>query len=600
MAWKDLFATKSLERLHAEMHDDNRLRRVLGPVGLTGLGIGAIIGAGIFVLTGEVAAYWSGPSIIVSFVITFVCCALAALCYAEFAAMVPVAGSAYTYAYATLGELLAWIIGWDLILEYAMSAAVVAASWSKYFNKFTDVLFGWRVPDYLCNAPNFWSSTPFSGEGVGWVNLPAAIILLLCTVVLVIGIRESAASNTALVLLKIGVVVFVIVAGVGFFHKENWTEIPVWQRVYPEEHLFAEETNDWVKNREKLAGATAEERAETLLKEVRATHKLEIAKQNGTPEQIQKVADRYQRNLPESASDRAAVVEILRGSRAKAPAKAAERWGVLGLFGISEHLVRLDDNWRSAFMPYGISGVMFGAAMLFFVYLGFDAVSTHAEEAVNPQRDVPIGILGSLVICTILYMGVAAVLIGMVPYPDIDPETSVASAFEESKILQVLIAAGALAGMTSVLLITFLSQARIFLAMARDGLLPHNIFGVVHPRFRTPHVSTIVTGVLMAIVAAVTPIGLLEEMVNIGTYFAFIIVCAAVMLMRYRKPDVPRPFRCPAIYVVAPLGILINLAMMLFLRDETWLRLFIWLAIGLAIYFAFGSRFSTLRNQPVT
>ncbi len=590
MSWKNLFATKSLERLHAEMQDDNRLRRVLGPIGLTSLGIGAIIGAGIFVLTGEVAAYGAGPSILISFAITFVCCALAALCYAEFASMVPVAGSAYTYAYATLGELLAWIIGWDLILEYAMSAATVAASWSKYFNKFTEVLFHWRVPDFLTNDP-------FAKENPGLVNLPAALILLVCTVILVIGIRESAASNTALVLLKMGVVVFVIVAGIGYFHKENWTDIPVWQRVYPEEHVFADETNDWVKEHEKLTGATAEERAESLLKQVRATHKLEIARQHGTPEQIQKVADRYEKNLPHTAADRAAVAVILRESRAKAPAKAAEKWGVLGLFGISDYLVRLDETWRSAFMPYGISGIMFGAAMLFFVYLGFDAVSTHSEEAVNPQRDVPIGILGSLVICTILYMAVAAVLIGMVPYPDIDPETSIASAFDESDLLQILIAAGALAGMTSVLLITFLSQARIFLAMARDGLLPHNVFGVVHPRFRTPHVSTMVTGVLMAVVAAFTPINALEEMVNIGTYFAFIIVCAAVMLMRYRKPEVPRPFRCPAIYVIAPLGIVINLAMMLFLAPVTWLRLAVWLAIGLGLYFTFGSRFSTLRTQ---
>src|SRR5262249_12161875 len=224
---KGLFATKSLERLHAEMEDDNRLRRVLGPLSLTSLGIGAIIGAGIFVLTGEIAATGAGPSILISFVITFVCCALAALCYAEFASLVPVAGSAYTYAYATLGELLAWIIGWDLILEYAMSAATVAASWSKYFNQFIEKIFGWRVPDYLSNAPDFRSSTPFSGENVGWMNLPAFSILLACTVILVIGIRESAASNTALVMLKMGVVVFVIAAGIGFFQKSNWTDIPV-------------------------------------------------------------------------------------------------------------------------------------------------------------------------------------------------------------------------------------------------------------------------------------------------------------------------------------------------------------------------------------
>lgn len=594
---KGLFATKSLEMLHAEMESDNRLRRVLGPIGLTSLGIGAIIGAGIFVLTGEIAATGAGPSILISFVITFVCCALAALCYAEFAAMVPVAGSAYTYAYATLGELLAWIIGWDLILEYAMSAATVAASWSKYFNQFTEVIFGWRVPDYLSNAPDFTSSTPFSGENVGWMNLPAAIILLACTVVLVIGIRESATSNTALVLLKIGVVLFVIAAGIGYFHKENWTDIPVWQRVHPEELVFAEKTNEWVHKQERLAGKNAADRAEELLRQVRAVHKLEVANQFGAPEQIDKVAERYAKNLPTQAADNAAVAAILRESRSAAPAEAAKKWGVLGLFGFSDWLARLDDRWRSPFMPYGISGVMFGAAMLFFVYLGFDAVSTHSEEAVNPQRDVPTGILGSLVVCTLLYMGVATVLIGMVPYPDIDKDTAISSAFTGNDLIQVLIAAGALAGMTSVLLITFLSQARIFLAMARDGLLPHNVFGVVHPRYRTPHRSTITTGVLMAAVAAFTPIGALEEMVNIGTYFAFIIVCAAVFLMRVKKPDARRPFRCPLIYLVAPLGIVINLGMMLFLGPHTWMRLGIWLAMGLALYFVFGYRFSVLRNR---
>jgi APA family basic amino acid/polyamine antiporter len=415
--------------------------------------------------------------------------------------------------------------------------------------------------------------------------------------VLVIGIRESATSNTALVLLKVGVVVFVIVAGIQYFHKENWTDIPTWQRIHPEEHVFADKTNDWVKEHEHLSGERATQRAEELLRHVRATFKMEMAQKFGTADQIAAVAQRYQNNLPTRPEEQTAVAEILEEARAEAPAKAAEKWGVLGLFGFSDALARVDDSWRSTFFPYGLSGVMFGAAMLFFVYLGFDAVSTHSEEAVNPQRDVPIGILGSLIICTLLYMGVATILIGMVPYPDIDPDTAVSSAFQQNKFAQILIAAGALAGMTSVLLITFLSQARIFLAMARDGLLPHNIFGVVHPRFRTPHVSTMVTGTLMAIVAAFTPIRALEEMVNIGTYFAFIIVCAAVMLMRYRKPDAARPFRCPLVFIVAPLGIVINLAMMLFLAPVTWMRLGIWLAIGLVLYFCFGSRHSTLHNS---
>ena len=590
MHWKDLFATKSLAQLDAEAKGENRLRRVLGPIGLTSLGIGAIIGSGIFVMTGEMTANAAGPSILVSFVITGTCCALAALCYAEFASMAPVAGSAYTYAYATLGELFAWIIGWDLILEYAMSAAVVASGWSKYFNRLTHGLFGWKLPTTLSNDP-------FAKVDPGWFNLPAVVILLLVTAVLVVGIRESALANTTMVFVKIGVVVFVIFAGLFYFNRENWTEIPDWYRRFPEEHLFATEAAKYAKEQEQLKGDALGERQKKLIDQTTARHKIEIAKKYGTPEQIRKVESRFAKQLPTESEDVRAVEAILKESREKAPKKAAENWGVLGLLGVNETLERFDDSTRNAFFPYGISGVMFGAAMLFFVYLGFDSVSTHAEEAVNPPRDVPIGIIGSLVICTALYMGVAAVLIGLKPYVDIDPDTGVASAFEESKFAMILISLGGLAGMTSVLLITLLSQARIFLAMARDGLLPHRLFGTVHPRFRTPHASTMVTGVSMAAIAALTPITALEEMVNIGTYLAFIIVCAAVWLLRYRHPDAKRPFRCPLIDIVAPAGILINLLMMLFLQPHTWERLFIWLAIGLTIYFLFGYHFSMLRRQ---
>jgi basic amino acid/polyamine antiporter, APA family len=592
MHWKDLFATKSLAQLDAEAKGENRLRRVLGPIGLTSLGIGAIIGSGIFVMTGEMTANAAGPSILLSFVITGVCCALAALCYAEFASMAPVAGSAYTYAYTTLGELFAWIIGWDLILEYAMSAAVVAASWSKYFNRLTDEIFGWHLPHTLSNDP-------FAAVDAGWFNLPAVVILLLVTAVLVVGIRESAMANTTMVAIKIGVVLFVIIMGLFYFNKDNWTEIPDWYRRFPEEHLFATEAEEYVKKNEGLKGHALNERQKALIEQTTARHKIEIAGRYGTAEQIRKVESRYAEQLPSKPEDVNAVESILRSSREDAPKEAAKKWGVLGLLGVSDTLAGFDDKTRNAFFPYGISGVMFGAAMLFFVYLGFDSVSTHAEEAVKPARDVPFGIIASLVLCTLLYMGVAAVLIGLKPYVDIDAETGVASAFEESKFAKVLISLGALAGMTSVLLITLLSQARIFLAMARDGLLPHRLFGTVHPRFRTPHVSTILTGVSMAVVAALTPITALEEMVNIGTYLAFIIVCAAVWIMRHRYPDANRPFRCPLINFVAPAGILINLLMMLFLGPHTWERLFIWLGIGLLIYLLFGYHFSLLRLKPL-
>jgi basic amino acid/polyamine antiporter, APA family len=589
MNWKDLFATKSLAQLDAEAKGENRLRRVLGPIGLTSLGIGAIIGSGIFVMTGEMTANAAGPSILVSFVITGVCCALAALCYAEFASMAPVAGSAYTYAYATLGELFAWIIGWDLILEYAMSAAVVAVGWSKYFNRLTQDLFGWQLPATLANDP-------FAKVDPGWFNLPAVVILLTVTAVLVVGIRESAMANTTMVIVKIGVVVFVVIAGLFYFNKENWTEIPDWYRRFPEEHLFAANAEKYVEEQEGLKGHALSDRQKTLIEQTTARHKIEIAGKYGSPEQIQKVETRFAGQLPSKPEDVRAVEWILDISRKEAPQEAAKKWGVLGLLGVSETLAGFDDHTRNAFFPYGISGVMFGAAMLFFVYLGFDSVSTHAEEAVKPARDVPIGIIGSLVICTLLYMGVAAVLIGLKPYPDIDPDTGVASAFEENNFAKILISFGGLAGMTSVLLITLLSQARIFLAMARDGLLPHRLFGTVHPRFRTPHVSTILTGVSMAAVAALTPISALEQMVNIGTYLAFIIVCTAVWILRYRYPDAKRPFRCPMIDFVAPAGILINLLSMLFLAPITWVRLFIWLGIGLLIYLLFGYHFSMLRR----
>jgi amino acid transporter len=609
---KRLLATKSLETLHKEMaEDEGRLRRVLGPVALTSLGIGAIIGAGIFVMTGRVAAEDSGPAIILSYAFAGVGCALAAFCYAEFASMAPVAGSAYTYAYATLGELFAWVIGWDLILEYAMSAATVGSAWSEYFNEFMQVVFGWQVPEYL-------SYDPWSKPGA-IMNLPAVVILLIVTTILVIGIRESAISNTALVLLKLGVVVLVIVLGVGYVNRANWTEIPYQERKLPTEALIPDKTEAYVKGTEKLEGAAAVQRIKQLQAAALAVYKVdrigviraELEKAGNLlpaeAERLNKMEADSRSRLPATPADEKAAGEVLALARAGAPAKVVEKWGLIGEFGLNDKLVPIDEQTRSNFTPYGLSGIMLGAALVFFAFIGFDSISTHAEEAVKPQRDVPIGILASLFICTILYVAVSAVITGMVPYPEIDTKAAVAAAFRQraeaeggSTILRAtggLIAAGGLAGMTSVLLITFLSQARIFLAMARDGLMSKRIFGSVHPKFKTPHVSTIITGVTIAVVAAFTPIQDLEKMVNIGTLFAFIVVCAAVLILRVKRPDAHRPFRCPALFLVAPLGILVNLTMMLFLPVATWWRLVIWLAIGLVIYFTYGYWHSTLGRR---
>jgi len=466
-----LFAVKRVEVLLAELHGAERLHRVLGPVTLTALGVGAIIGAGIFVLTGLAANRFAGPGLTLSFVVAGSGCALAGLCYAEFASTVPVAGSAYTYAYATLGELLAWIIGWDLVLEYAVASSTVAHGWSHYLLSFLK-LFG-------VTLPAAWTQNPFDFDPAAqhWVatgavmNVPAALVVLAVTVVLVIGIRESARFNAAMVILKLAVVLFVIVVGSQRIDTTNW----------------------------------------------------------------------------------------------------------------------------DPYLPYGWSGVFTGAAYIFFAYIGFDSVSTHAEEARNPQRDVPIGILASLALCTVLYVLVAAVLTGMVPYRQIDVDAPVAHAFAHHgmPVAVFLISLGAVVGITSVLLVLLLSQARVLLAMARDGLIPP-FFAAVHPRYRTPHQATILTGVVVAAVAALFPLKLLADLVNIGTLMAFVIVCAAVFVMRRTHPDLPRPFRTPFVPWVPLAGMASNLLMMLYLGWENWLRLFAWLAIGLTLYFGYGRRHSRL------
>jgi APA family basic amino acid/polyamine antiporter len=570
MLTKQLFARKSLERLYAEMAGENRLRRILGPIGLTCLGIGAIIGAGIFVTTGEAAATKGGPAVIVSFMVAGLGCTLAALCYAEFAAMAPVAGSAYTYAYATLGELLAWIIGWDLVLEYAMSCATLAADWTKYFNELLEICFDWRLPAHLSADP-FSIINKTTGE-TGWVNLPAIVVMALCTIVLVIGIRESATTNAILVGIKLGVVLFVIGVGCWYVRSANWFDIP------PQERPITD-TAELLKRRADIAALIPENERHPLP---------DGAKLLEMHPEIARIVS------PEEVTD-------IKGMKSE-----VEKWGMISVLGLNHWLEPIDEYYRSPFMPFGISGIMVAAAAVFFAYLGFDSISTHAEEAKRPQRDVPFGILASLCICTVLYLAVAAVLTGIQAYPKIDPDAGVAVAFkdlarqENSRLLKWatgLISLGALAGITSVILITFLSQARIFLAIARDGLLPESIFGAVHPRFRTPYRGTILTGTLLCIVTAVTPIHVLFDMVNIGTLLAFEIVCAAVLLLRIRRPDAHRPFRCPAVYVVAPLGIAVNLLMMLFLPLETWLRLVGWLVIGLIIYFSYGRWNSLLGKE---
>ena len=473
-----LLAIKTVDVLLAEMAGEHRLRRVLGPVSLSALGVGAIIGAGIFVLTGLAANVYAGPGLVLSFVVAGIGCTLAALCYAEFAAMVPVAGSAYTYAYATLGELFAWIIGWDLVLEYAVASSTVAHGWSHYFLAFLG-LFGITLPAAWISGPIEFDPATHDWVWTGaYCNLPAAVIVLLVTVVLVVGIRESARVNAAMVLLKLAVVLFVIIVGARYVDTANW---------HP-------------------------------------------------------------------------------------------------------------------FLPYGVPGVLKGSAYIFFAYIGFDSVSTHAEEARNPQRDVPVGIIASLGICTVLYILVAAVLTGMVPYNQIDVNAPVAGAFAARglPVAVLLISLGAVVGITSVLLVLLLSQARVLLAMARDGLIPRSFFAAVHPRFRTPHKGTILTGVLVATVAALFPLKVLADLVNIGTLMAFVIVCAAVMVMRRTNPGLPRPFRTPLVPLVPILGMAMNLLMMCYLGWENWLRLFVWLAVGLGIYFGYGRKRSTLRLAVAT
>jgi APA family basic amino acid/polyamine antiporter len=500
-----LFARKPLSLLLEEMKGEHRLRRVLGPVTLTSLGVGAIIGAGIFVITGKAANQQAGPALMLSYCVAGLACVFAALCYAEFASMAPVAGSAFTYAYTTLGELFAWIIGWDLVLEYAVGSATVANGWSSYFQAVLSnpKIFAYNLPKAISGP---WVQF---NQDLGKVvlsdsfqiNLPAVLIVAIITIVLVVGIKESARFNAIMVIVKLACVLFVIIVGAFYINPKNW-----------------------------------------------------------------------------------------------------QPFAPYGYTGLSFFGKTIAGFKNAGGQPVGM---LAGAAIIFFAYIGFDSVSTHAEEAKKPQRDVPIGIVLSLIICTVLYIAMVAVLTGMVPYKEISVNAPVAYAFRQVGLnwSEFLIAVGGVAGITSVMLVMMLSQPRVLLAMARDGLMPKSFFGAVHDKFRTPWKSTIATGIFVGILAAFLPIDILTDMVNIGTLLAFVIVCAAVLIMRKTHPEAERPFRAPLVPLVPILGILTCAMLMFSLPSENWLRLTIWLLIGFAIYFGYGRYYSVMSGfsgKPVT
>ncbi len=493
-----LLRRKTVAELQTEASTDNRLHRALGPGNLTALGIGAVIGAGIFVLTGQAAAKYAGPGIVYSFILAGLACAFAGLCYAELAAMLPMSGSAYTYAYATLGEFIAWIIGWDLILEYLFAASTVAVGWSGYVVSFLKDV-GINIPPEFTGAPYDHVAPADAGWNIwrlfteGWthtdavLNVPAMVIVAIITVLLVIGIRESAGFNNVIVAIKLVVILIFIGVGVAFINRENW--IPF---------------------------------------------------------------------VPPAQGD--------------------------GIFG-----------W---------GGVLRAAGVIFFAYIGFDAVSTAAQEAKKPQRDMPIGILASLAICTVLYVAVALVLTGIIKYTNLNVPDPMAVAIDslgkQVAWLRPIIKIGAIAGLSSVILVMMMGQPRVFYAMSKDGLLPP-IFGRVHHRFRTPWLATMLTGFIAMLTAGLFPIRLLGELVSIGTLFAFVIVCTGVFVLRLRQPEIHRPFRTPMFWLVCPLGAFTCAWLMYGLPRDTWARLVVWLFIGLVIYFAYGIRHSVhgKRGTPI-
>ena len=523
----NLLARKSLASLLKEAQEsgEHSLKRTLGVMQLTALGVGAVIGAGIFVLAG-LGAHYAGPGLMLSFVLSGFGCAFAALCYAEFAAMIPLAGSAYTYAYATLGEIFAWIIGWDLTLEYAMGASTVSSGWSNHFIELLEIfnikmplwlaydhwtalrtaegivarqmaatadpslvpgttpylekvasIAAAKSPELLQRAHELMAAPTIFGVEIGF-NLPAFIIALVITAILTIGIKESARFNAVIVAMKVAVVLFVIGLGARYISPSNWG-------------------TDW-----------------------------------------------------------------------------------------------------SSFAPFGFSGIGAGAAYIFFAYIGFDAVSTTAQEARNPQRDLPIGIIASLLMCTLLYIAVAGILTGMVPWRDVNIEAPIARAFMDRGLTGAshIITVGALAGLTSVMLVMLLGQTRVLYSMAKDGLLPRKFFADVHPKFRTPWKNTILVGLLAAVVGSVTPIDDIGKMVNIGTLLAFVIVSIAVVVLRRTDPDQKRPFRTPLVPLIPILSVLFNGYMMYKLGWVNWARLIVWLGIGLIVYFAYGRKHSRVQR----
>jgi len=443
----------------------HKLKRNLGAIDILAIGIGAIIGAGIFVLTGVAAALHAGPAVVLSFVVAGIACGLAALCYAEFASMIPVAGSAYTYSYTTMGELVAWIIGWDLILEYAVGAIAVSVGWSGYLVELLKAV-GIHLPVALTSGP--W------GEPGGIINIPAIFIVLLLTTMLVLGTKESAKVNLFLVSVKLAIIIFIIIVGAWY----------------------------------------------------------------------------------------------------------------------------VNTKYYDPFMPFGIGGVFGGAAIVFFAYIGFDAASTTAEEAKNPQRDLPIGIIGSLVICTVLYIAAALLLTGLVPYKELATSAPFAYAFSAHQMYwaTAIVSVGAIAGITSVLLVSLLAQPRIFFSLSRDGLLPKGI-SKIHPKYGTPYISTMITGVAVAIAAGLLPINIAAELTNIGTLFAFLLVCIGVIVLRRTRPDLERPFRVPLVPILPAIGAIFCVVLMLSLPALTWLRFIFWLGLGIMIYANYGYKHSVAMKR---
>ncbi|TAE30573.1 MAG: amino acid permease [Candidatus Kapaibacterium sp.] len=492
----NLTAKKNLEELigQANSTHEGGLKRTLGAVNLILLGIGAIIGAGIFVLTGEVASQYAGPAITLSFVVAAFACACAGLCYAELASMIPIAGSVYTYSYATLGEFFAWIIGWDLIIEYLFAASTVSVGWSGYIVSFLKGL-GITIPQAITGAPIAYDDVlGFHATGA-IVNLPAMFIVGAVTTILVVGVQESARFNNIIVAIKTTVILMFLAAGVSYVNTGNWVPF--------------------------------------------------IPENKGTMDN--------------------------------------------GLWAFIT---------SSDFGHFGYSGIFRGAAVIFFAYIGFDAVSTAAQEAKNPQRDLPIGILGSLVVCTLLYIAVGLVLTGIVPYPKLAVPDPIAVGIDATGLtwLSPFIKLGAIAGLSSVILVMLLGQPRIFFTMANDGLLPP-AFSKIHPKFKTPYVSTIITGGVAMLLAAVFPIGILSKLVSLGTLLAFAMVCLAVIILRRTNPNTERPFKTPASPYIPAAGIIACLGCMGFVNSFAWMLLAGWMAIGIAVYFLYGAKHSKVQQK---